>query len=584
MIIDQGNKINQGIIKDSKINSLKILYKVLKSICKIITSDGIGTGFFLKIEKKDETFYCIMTCEHVVTHKMIVSQEDIKILFDNEEEKIYINLNDKERFIKSYKYLNIDATVIQILPKDNIDDKYYLSPNLDYLNGYEQFKNKKIYIPQFPNGENLSSSDGKIEEVNYYNNEIIHKASTLPGSSGSPIFLENSTLVLGIHKQGNLKEESNYANFIGPIVYSIQNDLVFAHQKTKDSIYIGDTKNGIKDGYGKLLSKNGEIYLGQWKNGEKKGKGSLRKCKEIIYEGDFYFDKPEGFGKYYYKNGNFYLGQFIEGKRHGKGIEYNKDKKIIYDGEFAFDNYEGEGKLFLENGCYYIGQFIDGRLKNEKVKKYTKNDELIYEGGLLNDEYEGEGKLLLESGNYYIGKFVHGEQTGKGKIVDKNNEILFNGIFSKGNIVSGNGRFKLDDGDIYKGEINDGKFTGKGELYRGNNLLFKGIFKDNRPMEGFGRIEFTDGSYYIGEVKYFQPHGKGTKYGRYNDVINSGFFFMGEYTEIPEYVSVISQVLTNNNNLNNNRGEEAANIGNLAFQNPFLGLGQLFLNSLINDN
>ena len=56
-----------------------------------------------------------MTCEHVVTHKMIVSQEDIKILFDNEEEEIYINLNDKERFIKSYKYLNIDATVIQIL-------------------------------------------------------------------------------------------------------------------------------------------------------------------------------------------------------------------------------------------------------------------------------------------------------------------------------------------------------------------------------------------------------------------------------------------------------------------------------------
>lgn len=202
----------------------------------------------------------------------------------------------------------------------------------------------------------------------------------------------------------------------------------------------------------------------------------------------------------------------------------------------------------------------------------------------MNDEYEGEGKLLLESGNYYIGKFVHGEQTGKGKIVDKNNEILFNGIFSKGNIVSGNGRFELDDGDIYKGEINDGKFTGKGELYRGNNLLFKGIFKDNRPMEGFGRIEFTDGSYYIGEVKYFQPHGKGTKYGRYNDVINSGFFFIGEYTEIPEYVSVISQVLTNNNNLNNNRDEEAANIGNLAFQNPFLGLGQLFLNSLINDN
>lgn len=90
MIIDQGNKINQGIIKDSKINSLKILYKVLKSICKIITPDGIGTGFFLKIEKKDETFYCIMTCEHVVTHKMIISQEDIKILLIMKKRKFIL--------------------------------------------------------------------------------------------------------------------------------------------------------------------------------------------------------------------------------------------------------------------------------------------------------------------------------------------------------------------------------------------------------------------------------------------------------------------------------------------------------------
>ena len=68
------------------------------------------------------------------------------------------------------------------------------------------------------------------------------------------------------------------------------------------------------------------------------------------------------------------------------------------------------------------------------------------------------------------------------------------------------------------------------------------------------------------------------------DLLFPSIAFPTLYSVFPEYVSVISQVLTNNNNLNNNRGEEAANIGNLAFQNPFLGLGQLFLNSLINDN
>ena len=74
---------------------------------------------------------------------------------------------------------------------------------MPYLDDINELKNRNIYIPQFPGGE-LSSSEGKILEIDKY--ELVYDASTKFGSSGSPIFLENSTKVIGIHKGGNQKK------------------------------------------------------------------------------------------------------------------------------------------------------------------------------------------------------------------------------------------------------------------------------------------------------------------------------------------------------------------------------------------
>ena len=62
-------------------------------------------------------------------------------------------------------------------------------PNLDYLNGYEQFKNNKIIIFQFPGGIDLNLSTGEITNVNENTYELIHLTSNEKGSSGSPIIL-----------------------------------------------------------------------------------------------------------------------------------------------------------------------------------------------------------------------------------------------------------------------------------------------------------------------------------------------------------------------------------------------------------
>jgi len=72
-------------------------------------------------------------------------------------------------------------------------------------------KGKSIYITQYAKCEKLGYSRGEIIRIEEY--ELIYNASTDFGSSGSPIFLKNTTEVIGIHKQGDHEELENYGNF-----------------------------------------------------------------------------------------------------------------------------------------------------------------------------------------------------------------------------------------------------------------------------------------------------------------------------------------------------------------------------------
>ena len=67
-----------------------------------------------------------MTNEHVITKKCIKDRIKIEVYYNYEDEKIEISLNPEERFIKDFRDYSIDATVIQILPEDNIQNDYFL--------------------------------------------------------------------------------------------------------------------------------------------------------------------------------------------------------------------------------------------------------------------------------------------------------------------------------------------------------------------------------------------------------------------------------------------------------------------------
>ena len=504
-------RINEVEIKKSKLKELdKNIIKVSPSVCKISTNESNGTGFLIRLNKQNREIFCLMTNEHVITKEMVQREEKIEVSYDCESQKVQIDLNTKNRLIQDFKNINIDITIVEILPKDKIEQHYFLYPE---LNNVKNIVEHNIYIPQFPQGMNFCYSQGKIKKINDV--EITHDATTRFGASGSPIFLENSIKVIAIHKQGNIKKTENYGNFLFPILQSLQ---------TVNVNYISNDK---KQEYQKYFFADGSYYVGPLTNGLPNGKGKLYTPKGILhYEGDFVNGIKEGNGKEIYESGNYYIGQFSNNKRNGKGKFYFKSGDF-YEGDFVNNLREGYGKNIFKDGDYYIGYYLKDK-RHGKGKQFYKNGTLLSDIDFFNDKFEGYGRYNYEDGEYYIGQWHNCLKHGKGKIYYKNGNIKFDGNFINDK-KEGYGEYYWEDGLYYKGNFHNDLFNGKGkEYYKNGNIKCEGDYVNNY-FEGYGRFNYVNGEYYIGQWSQGKKHGKGTLYNQNGTMKQEGFFFNGNF-------------------------------------------------------
>ena len=270
---------------------------VSRSICKIKIDTPLGTkygtGFLLRFYIEQETFYCLVSNEHVISKDIINNQSNIKVSYDSEFKSVNIKLDQNKRYIRSFIDKGLDITVVEIIEEDDIYRDYFLYSEPE-VRINKDLINKEIYIPQYAEGKELKKAEGKIKYIDNY--EFSHLASTVYGASGSPIFLENDTLVIGIHKEGSNIKLENYGDFIYPAINIIKEDII-----------------------------------------KKRNKGK-------------YMD-----GKYIWEDGKYYIGEFKNNIPNGKGIKYYKNGNILYEGNFINGKFEGKGKYIYEDGAYYIG-------------------------------------------------------------------------------------------------------------------------------------------------------------------------------------------------------------------------------------
>ena len=115
--------------------------------------------------------------------------------------------------------------------------------------------------------------------------------------------------------------------------------------KAENMIFSGKYKNDLRNGHGKLVSKDGSYYyVGEWVDNRMEGPGILYSSKLGKYSGNFFKDNFEGKGKLEDLGKNIYEGMFHKGLKKGRGeLIFNNGN--VYTGEFKNDKFNGKGIL-----------------------------------------------------------------------------------------------------------------------------------------------------------------------------------------------------------------------------------------------
>jgi hypothetical protein len=188
-------------------------------------------------------------------------------------------------------------------------------------------------------------------------------------------------------RQNSYLESTKFVNFFFKGLFGENIDLVW---EENGKVYFGErNSDGKFHGRGTCKYKEGITYVGDFKENIWSGNGKLFGKRKLIYEGQFFQGTLEGKGVLYFNDGNRYEGQFHEGDMQGEGTIYYKNGKK-FEGSFIGSKKEGRGKMTFISGGYLEGYYVDDKLHgNALYVKKKKNKVMEY----YEREYV-EGKMV----------------------------------------------------------------------------------------------------------------------------------------------------------------------------------------------
>ena len=216
ILLGHGNPVSKNEIKD--------LFKMEKSMCKIISENNKGeplkgSGFFCELENYPIK-YALFTNHHIFNDIKVGKIINIEYLTDKVYKEKKIKIDENRRV---YTNEELDYTCIELFESDDIKDYFKIDEKLLSDNNY--IINKDIFILQYPKGNEISFSYGKI--ISIKDGQLIHTASTEGGTSGSPIIRRCiNNYIIGIHYGGQIKDKNTYSFNLGTIFNYILNDIV----------------------------------------------------------------------------------------------------------------------------------------------------------------------------------------------------------------------------------------------------------------------------------------------------------------------------------------------------------------------
>ena len=127
--------------------------------------------------------------------------------------------------------------------------------------------------------------------------------------------IKSTNQIIENNKANTLSMKKNFDNLITENNFNIHRIQIYP-----DGKYIGEFKNGMRDGKGIFYFNDGARYEGDYKCDKREGKGILYYPNGNIYQGDYKNNKKDGQGIMYYNNGTRAMGNYLNSNPVGKHI------------------------------------------------------------------------------------------------------------------------------------------------------------------------------------------------------------------------------------------------------------------------
>jgi len=280
--------------------------------------------------------------------------------------------------------------------------------------------------------------------------------------------------------------------------------------------YIGEYKNGKRNGFGSFIFLENTRYIGMWKNNMPNGLGINTFNDGTVSYGMFLDGQENGLVHTIYSNGGKFFGEKINSTKHGFGMDiFTESDSKFYLGEFVNGEMTGIGVHLLSNGNIYKGIWSKGKLEKEISVQG--------EGCVQGNCQDGKGYFIINK-NEYIGNFKNGAPNGIGIFILNYDQFK-----------------EFGNGEIYIGNFIEGEMSGKGYFFYSNGDIYNGQFEDDYP-NGEGTLIYANGKVSIGNFK----NGKLTKLKHVSksvsDVILDGSMLKGKLVNVEGYFSRIGNI------------------------------------------
>ena len=162
------------------------------------------------------------------------------------------------------------------------------------------------------------------------------------------------------------------------------------------SVYDGEFRDNIQNGYGVFHWPDGTIYEGPWRDGKRHGAhGILVASDGFRYEGSWVNNTMEGRGVATYPKGQVYDGTWVAGRREGRGtIRFTNGAVCEWSNCYT---------------CFILIMLLSNSLIPLHYKKLRTTFHDIQDEGRFKDDYmEGQGTMKMTR-NVIIPRLVSSE-------------------------------------------------------------------------------------------------------------------------------------------------------------------------------